>query len=157
MVAVCGVTGGVEAQRRAPGQAPSKQAITVSLKVDGQAYESREPGSCTHAPTASIYSIVSEMWSVQQSSGGRSLALTVWRPKDGSADMLTLSASSGNSSHQVSTVRGGNATSGSGRVTLDRSSGGGTFTIDAKTRDGAVISGTIKCDAFAPHVAEGGL
>jgi hypothetical protein len=35
--------------------------------------------------------------------------------------------------------------------------GGGAFTIDAKTKDGVVITGTITCDAFAPHIAGGGL
>jgi len=155
-IVITGFISGLAAQGRVPGQAQPKQGINVSLKVGGQAYESREPGRCTHAPTASIYSIVSEMWSVQQSADGRSLALTLWRPKDGSGDMVTLSVSSGNASHQMTTVRGGGATSGSGKVTLERSAAGGTFTIDSRTRDGAAISGTIKCDAFAPHIAEGG-
>ena len=146
----------LDAQRRVPGQAQSKQAITASLKVGGQPYESREPGRCTYAPTASIYSIVSEMWSVQQSTDGRSLTLTLWKPKDGSADMVTLAVTAGNSSQQITTVRGG-STSGSGKVTLAKSAAGGVFTVDAKTGGGAVISGTITCDAFAPHIAEGGL
>jgi hypothetical protein len=149
-------TSGLDAQRRVPGQAQTKQAVNASLKVGGNAYESREPGRCTHAPTASIYSIVSEMWSVQQSAEGRSLALTLWRPKDRSGDMVTLSVSSGKSSHQINTVRGGGATSGMGKVTFEKSGGGGAFTIDAKTVDGVAISGTIKCEAFAPHTAEGG-
>ena len=156
-VVITGFICGVEAQRRVPGQAPPKQSINVALKVGGQAYESREPGQCTHAPAASIYSIASEMWSVQQSADGRSLALTLWKPKDGSGDMVTLSVSSGNSSRQLTTVRGGGTPSGSGKVTLAKSGAGGTFTIDAKTGDGAVITGTVTCDAFAPHVAEGGL
>ena len=156
-IVITSFTSALDAQRRVPGQAQSKQAVNASLKVGGNAYESREPGRCTHAPTASIYSIVSEMWSVQQSAAGRSLALTLWRPKDGSGDMVTLSVSSGQSSHQVNTVRGGGATSGMGKVTLEKSGGGGgAFTINAKTGDGAVISGTITCEAFAPHLAEGG-
>ena len=96
------------------------------------------------------------MWSVQQSTDGRSLTLTLWKPKDGSADMVTLAVTAGNSSQQITTVRGG-STSGSGKVTLAKSAAGGVFTVDAKTGGGAVISGTITCDAFAPHIAEGGL
>jgi hypothetical protein len=145
------------AQRRTPGQPQAKQAIQVSLKVGGQTYQSSEPGRCTHAPTASIYQIVSELWSVQQSSEGRSLAFSLWKPKDGSGDMVTISVSNGASSHEVTTVRGGAAASGSGKVTFEKSGSGGTFTVDARTRDGAAIAGTIKCDAFAPHIAEGGL
>ena len=145
------------AQRRVPGQTPSKQGIIASLKIGGQAYESREPGRCTHAPTASVYSIVSEMWSVEQSTDGQSLALTLWKPKDGSGDMITLAVSTGTPSHQITTVRGGGSASGSGKVTLAKSGTGGVFTVDAKTSEGASISGTITCDAFAPHIAEGGL
>ena len=150
--------GGLDAQRRVPGGAEPKQAINVSLTIgEHTTYASREPGRCTHAPTASIYSILSEMWSVQQSSEGRSLALTLWRPKNGTGDMVTLSVSGGKSLHQINTVRGGGATSGTGKVTLDKSGAGGTFTIDGKTQEGIAVSGTIKCDAFAPHIAEGGL
>ena len=147
----------LEAQRRVPGQTPAKQAVTVSLKVGGQTYESREPGRGTYAPRAMTYLIMAEMWTVQQSQEGRSLALTLWKPKDGSADMVALSVTSGNSSHQVSTVRGGAPPTGSAKVTLKTSGDGGTFTIDAKAQDGTAISGTIGCDAFAPHLAEGGL
>jgi hypothetical protein len=66
-----------------------------------------------------------------------------------------LSVTNGNVSQQVSTVRGGAAT-GSGKVTLERAGNGGTFSVDARTTSGTAISGTIKCDAFAPHMAEGG-
>ena len=156
-IALSGFVAEMEAQRRVAGQAQSKQGIQVSLKVGGQTYQSSEPGKCTHAPTASIYQLVSELWSVQQSVGGRSLALSLWRPKDGSGDMVTLSVSTGDSSHQVNTVRGGGASSGSGKVTFEKSGTGGTFTLDAKTKDGAAITGTIRCEAFAPHIAEGGL
>jgi hypothetical protein len=154
-IAVSSFIANVDAQRRAPGQAQTKQQIQTSLKVGGQMYQSSEPGKCTHAPVASIYNVVSEMWSVQQASEGRSLALSFWRPKNGSADMVTLAVTSGNTSHHVSTVRGG-ATTGSGKVTFEKSGNGGTFTVDARTSTGAAITGTIRCDAFAPHTAEGG-
>lgn len=143
-------------QRRAPA-APveSKTPMQVSLTVGGQRYESSTPGSCTHAPVASIYQVMSALWSAQQSEDGRSLSLSLWRPKDGSADMVSLSMTSGRSSHRVSTVRGA-PLSGSGKVMLQPSGKGGVFTVDAKTPEGAAITGTIKCEVFAPHVAEGG-
>ena len=155
-IALSSVAVGVDAQRRDPRQPQPKQAIQVALNVGGQTYQSSEPGKCTHAPMASIYNTVSELWSVQQSSTGRSLALSLWKPKDGSGDMVTLSVSNGGSSQQVNTVRGGGATSGAAKVTLEKAGTGGTFTVEAKTATGAAITGTIKCDAFAPHVAEGG-
>jgi len=147
----------VDGQRRTPGDAPAKQGIQASLKAGNQSYESRAPGKCMHAPMASIYRVISQMWSVQQASDGRSLTLTVWRPKDGSGDMVNLSIDSGNSSHEVNTVRGGTPVQGTAKITFEKSGAGGMFTLDARAKDGTAITGTIKCDAFAPHTAEGGL
>jgi len=145
----------IHAQRRAPGEVQANQAIQASLKVGGGTYQSTAAGKCTHAPVASIFNTVAEMWTVQQNADGRSLALTLWKPKDGSGDMVTLAVTSGTGSHQISTVRGGSPT-GSGKVTLEKAGNGGTFAVDAKTSNGTAISGMIKCDAFAPHTAEGG-
>lgn len=146
-----------EAQRRAPGEAPPKQGIQASLKAGSDTYDSKAAGKCTHAAMASIYEVVSQMWSVQQSADGRSLTLTVWRPKDGSGDMVNLSIDTGKSSHKVSTVRGGGPVQGTAKVTLEKSAAGGTFTLDARAQDGTTITGTIKCDVFGPHIAAGGL
>ena len=143
------------AQRRA-GEPDAKQGIHASLKVGGQTYQSTEPGKCTHAPVASIYQTMAELWTVQQSQDGRSLTLSFWKPKDGSADMVTLSVWSGKASHQVNTVKGATA-AGSGTVTLEKAGNGGTFTVDAKSKDGAAITGTIRCEVFGRHTAEGGL
>lgn len=129
--------------------------IGVSLTVGNKRYESTAPGKCTHAPVASIYQVMSELWTAQQSQDGRSVNLSLWRPKNGSGDMVTLSVNTGKSAQNVSTVRGA-AISGSGQVTLAPAGKGGVFTVDAKAADGTTITGTIKCDAFAPHVAEGG-
>ena len=46
---------------------------------------------------------------------------------------------------------------GNAKVSMEQSGKGGTFTVYAKSAEGADIIGTIKCEAFAPHVAEGGL
>ena len=154
-ITLMGIGVDLDAQRRAAGQPAAKQAIQVALKVGGQAFESSEPGSCTYAPTASIYQLMSELWSVQQSADSRSLSMTFWRPKDGSGEMVSLALRSDNTSHDVNTVRGG-ATMGSGTVTLQKVGGGGTFSVNAKTKAGVTITGTIKCEAFAPHTAEGG-
>ena len=157
IILLAGFVTEISAQRRPAGEAQVKQPMQVSLKVGSQTYQLSEPGSCTYAPVASIYQIVSEMWSVQQSQQARSLSLTFWKPKDGSGDMVTLTVRTGDSSHEVNTVRGGGATSGSGKVTFAKSGNGGTFTVEAKGKDGAPITGTISCSAFARHAAEGGL
>ena len=155
-IAFTGLVGSAAGQRRAPGQERAKQAIQASLKVGMQTYESSEPGSCTHAPKASIYDVMAELWTVNQLAGERSLTLTFWKPANGSAEMFNLSVSDSKGSNDVNTVRGGTI-SGSGKVTFAKSGQGGAFTIDAKTKAGAAITGKITCAAFGPHIAEGGL
>lgn len=132
----------------------SSVTLEVSLKVGAGAYTGKGPGSCTHAPKGSIYGVLSEMWTVRHQEEGRSMQLTLWKPADGSAPMFNLSVS-GKTNASISTVRGGQVT-GSGTVTLAPSGKGGTFTIDAKGKTGEAISGTLKCEAFTPAIAEGG-
>ena len=148
----------LEAQRRVPGARPDTTVpVTVALKVGSQAYDFTGKATCTHAPVAGIYDLRAEQWSVQQSSDGGSLSLTHWHPATG-ADMFNLSVTSGNTQSSVSTVKvGTNGTiDGSGAVTLSREGKGGTFTVAAATAKGAKITGTIKCEAFTPALAEGG-
>ena len=129
-------------------------AIEVALKAGSTAYDAKAQGSCTHAPKAAIYGVVSEMWTVRHREDGRSLQLTLWKPMDGSTQMFNLSVN-GPRNTTVSTVRGGQV-SGSGTVTFAKADKGGTFTIDAKDKAGAPITGTIKCEAFTAAIAEGG-
>jgi hypothetical protein len=142
-------------QARRPSPGPSLVPMQVSLTIGSATYEAKSQGSCTHAPIASIYNVVSEMWSVSHEGDGRSVQLTFWKPADGSTQMFSLSVA-GKPNVTVSTVRGGQI-SGSGTVSLAPSGGkGGTFTIDAKAKSGEQIRGTIKCDAFTAAMAEGG-
>ncbi len=143
--------------RRLPPQAVESQgsAMKVSLMAGGQRYESAAAGQCTHAPTASIYGVVSELWTAQQSDNGKSMSFSLWQPKDGSRPMVSLTVTSGKT-HRVSTVRGAEI-AGNAKASLEPSGKGGTFTVYAKSAEGADIIGSIKCDAFAPHIAEGGL
>lgn len=144
--------------RRAPATpADTKVAVAIALRVDGQPYQFDGNASCEHESMASIYGVAAEMWIVQQSEGQRSIALTMWRPKNAQGNWLSLGVSGGGKSYTVSTVTAPGATvQGSGKVTLAPSGAGGTFTIEATAATGAVIAGTIKCSAFTPVIAEGG-
>jgi len=139
--------------RREPGGAQVQ--VSVDLKIGGRSLQTNAGGSCTHAPQASINNIRSQLRTARFSAGERSAQLTFWDPLDGSNDMFTLAVSTGPSSSTVSTVRGGHP-AGSGSVAFEPAGKGGTFRIEAKAADGTPIAGTIKCDAFTPHVAEGG-
>ncbi len=158
MVAIVG-SGVMAAQiSRRPAYDPEKTgtSMQVSLTAGGQRYESSAAGECTHAPTASIYGVVSELWTARQSDNGKSVNLSLWQPKDGSRPMVSLTVTSGKASHRVSTIRGA-AIAGSAKTQFEQVGKGGTFTVYAKSAEGADIIGTIKCNAFAPHIAEGGL
>ena len=144
-----------QVRRMPPPVETQGSAMKVSMMAGGQRYESSAPGHCTHAPTASIYGVASELWTAQQSDNGKSMSLSLWQPKDGSRPMVSLTVTSGKT-HRVSTIRG-SETAGNAKATLEPSGKGGTFTVYAKSAEGADIIGSIKCDAFAPHIAEGGL
>ena len=139
-------------QRRTGG--PALVPVEISLKVAGQSYDVKGQASCTHAPKASIYNVLSEMWTVRQEQEGQSVQLTLWKPLDGSASMFTLSTG-GKKNTSITTVRGGEV-SGSGTVTFAPSGKGGTFTIDARGKANDTVTGTITCQAFTPAMAEGG-
>ena len=141
-------------QVRRQSPAAALVPMEVALKVDNAVYDAKGQGSCTHARQAAIYGVLSEMWSVRHEADGRSLQLTLWKPKDGSTQMFSLSIN-GKTNASVSTVRGGQV-SGSGTVTLEPSGKGGAFTVDAKEKSGVSIAGRIKCEAFTAAIAEGG-
>jgi len=128
--------------------------VAITLQVAGQPYQFEGKAECQHEPAAYIYSVPSEMWSVHQYDGRRSVNLSLWRPRNASGAMFSLSVGK----HVVNTIKvpGEKSAKGAGKVTFTRSGAGGTFTINATTADGAVITGTIKCSAFTAAVAEGG-
>jgi hypothetical protein len=145
--------------RRSPGTSgDNKVGVAIALQAGTDSYQFSGQGTCTHAPKASIYGVLSQQWRVEQSEGPRSVALTFWRPAAGGQDMVTLNLSSGGKTHAVSTVKGtaGGTSEGSGTVTFAPAGNGGTFTVNATASNGTKISGTIKCDAFTAAIAEGG-
>ncbi len=147
------------AQRRAPaGSTEGKADVAVALRVGGQRYDFAGTAGCRHAPIASIYGVRAEMWTVEQSDEGRSLILTMWRPKESRGDWFSLSVSAAGKSYTVNTVTapGAGTVKGSGNITFSLAGAGGTFTIDATAATGGAITGTIKCSAFTPATAEGG-
>ncbi len=153
------MTSAASAQRRTPPATPSEAgAVAITLQVAGQPYRFEGKAACQHAPVASIYNVMAEMWRVEQSDGQRSMMLTLWRPKSTSGDMFSLSVATGAKSYLVNTVRlsGENAVQGSGKVTLTAAGAGGTFTINATAANGVPITGKIQCSAFTQATAEGG-
>ncbi len=148
-------------QRRAaplPASEEEKVGVTIAMQVAGDPYQVTGKGTCTHEAKGSIYGTPAHQWAVEFEEPRLTFHLTFWRPANGAPDMFSLMASTGANSHAVSTTKGpdGGNVQGSGLVKLTAGASGGTFAIDATTRSGGRISGSIKCDAFTAAVAVGG-
>jgi hypothetical protein len=149
-------------QRDRPEQAsPPADDITVSIaaKAGGKSYQASGRGACQHAQDASIRGASASLWIVQyagsRSGGLKQLDLTLWRPKDGDADQLSLSLETGSGSHRISTGGPGES-AGEGTVTILPSGPGGRLEVSGKEANGKPIQVTIDCSAFADVAAEGG-
>jgi hypothetical protein len=146
------------AQRRVPGQrADSMVPVTIALKSGTDAYQFTGKATCSHAPKASIYGLLAERWTVDQSDDSRSLTLALWHPASGN-DLISVALNIGTQRRSVSTIKVGThgTVEGSGTITLAREGSGGTFTVNATTANGTKITGTVKCEAFTAAIAEGG-
>jgi hypothetical protein len=150
------------AQRRAQEQSASQGediTVTIAAKVGGKNYQGSGPGTCQHAPDASIRGASASLWTVQYAGSGKGklkqLNLTLWRLKDGDSDQLSLSLEAGSKSYRIITG-GEGANAGEGTVTILPSGPGGRLEISGKEAGGKTIQVNIECSAFADVVAEGG-
>jgi hypothetical protein len=163
LVLLAGLSHGAAAQRRKPGiqlRVPAEQAaVTIEAKVGGKSDKASGSGECKHAPDASIGGVSASLWLVQYASAKdgslKQLNLTLWRPKDGSPDQLSLSLEAGSGSHRIETG-GKGKNSGEGSVTILPSGPGGRLEISGKEAGGKRVQITIDCPAFAGIEAEGG-
>lgn len=147
------------AQRRSRPDQAAQISVTIEAKIGGKKYQGSGQGECKHAPDASIRGVSASLWMVQYAStkdgGLKQLNLTLWRPKDGGPDQLSLSIETGSGSHRIETGTEGES-AGTGSVTVLPSGPGGRLEIAGKEAGGKSIQVTIECSAFADVDAEGG-
>jgi hypothetical protein len=150
------------AQRRKPSgpTAPADQ-ITVSIdaRIAGKNYRGSGEGQCRHADEASIHGVSAALWMVQfeasKDASLKRLNLTLWRPKDGSPDQLSLGVEEKSGTHRIQTgTSDGNA--GEGSVTILPSGPGGRLEISGKEAEGKPVQIAIECSGFGDVEAEGG-
>lgn len=162
-VLLLGTAGQATAQRRTQ-PAPSKgedESITVTIggKVAGKKIQASGDGTCRHAADASIHGVSASLWMVQYGGGGdgslKQLNLTLWRPKDGGPDQLSLAVETKSGSHRIETGNPGDG-KGEGSVTILPSGPGGRLEVSGKEAGGKPIQLTIDCTAFSGVEAEGG-
>ncbi len=151
------------AQRLAPPERSTSPAedITVSIaaRAGGKSYEASGPGTCQHAPDASIRGTSASLWLVQFAGSGKGglkqLNLTLWRPKDGDSDQLSFSLETKSGTHRIETGGPGES-AGEGTVTILPSGPGGRLEVSGKEANGKMIQVTIDCSAFADVASDGG-
>jgi hypothetical protein len=153
-----GVSGPAAAQRQSQPDQAGQTSVTIEAKIGGKKYKGSGNGECKHAPDASIRGVSASLWMVQYGSTKdgslKRLNLTLWRPKDGGNDQLSLSMETGSGSHRIEAgTEGENA--GRGSVTVLPSGPGGRLEITGKEAGGKSVQVTIDCSAFAEVEAEG--
>jgi hypothetical protein len=143
----------------AAAQRTGGTALAVSAKVGGKSFETTGPGSCRHSPSASIYDVPAALWMIELAGDEdrpvKQVNLTLWRPKNGSPDQVSLALETRSSSHRLS-VGGKAEPVGSGTVKLSPAAGGGRFELKGKDSKGTSIELSITCPVFAGVEAEGG-
>jgi hypothetical protein len=144
---------------RPAGPGASAQAdLNITGKIGGKNLQASGSGACRHAPDASIRGVSASLWMVQYGGSAESsvkqLNLTLWRPKDGSPDQLSLALESKSGEHRIET--GSGESKGEGSVTILPNGPGGRLELKGKAADGKPIQITIDCPAFAGVQAEGG-
>jgi hypothetical protein len=158
---VAGVAREALAQSLAPeGQKPqTESSLTVSGFVGGKAIQVTGSGSCRHAPDASIRGVSASLWTVEyggsEDKAVKRLNLTLWRPKDGGPDQLSLELKTQSGDHRVETGAG-RKHKGEGTVTILPSGPGGRLELRGKDAKGKPIQISIDCPAFGGVEAEGG-
>lgn len=163
LILLPGLAGTAVAQRKpqpaAPGASVGPTILNLAGKIGGKSFQATGSGTCRHAADASIRGVSASLWTVQYGGSAegslKQLNLTLWRPKDGSPDQLSLALETSSGSHRIDTGTA-DEPKGEGTVTILPSGPGGRLEISGKDSEGKRIQMTIDCPAFAGVEAEGG-
>ena len=147
------------AETPAAGQSMSLSRGTVPMKITGKVarsgFETSGTGECASA-AGSIYDVPATQWHATFEGGDiQHLNLTVWRPSSGAPDMANLSLQSGEVTHRLATVKGGELVGrGTARVQVEGT--GGVLTVSGNDDHGHPIELSVRCERFDEVMAEGG-
>jgi hypothetical protein len=161
VILLLGLADQAVAQR--PGFAPATKApndessqVAVTASVAGKNFRGDGRGECRHSPDATMRGVSSALWTVKFSEGRGSLkqlTLTLWRPKDGSPDDVSLEFATASGIHHINTG-GPGENSGEASVAVLPSGPGGRVEIKGKDAEGKPVQIAIDCPAFSPAVTD---
>ncbi len=133
--------------------------LEISAVVAGKSAQASGLGECRFEPNGSIYEKPAALWSVSYSdadnAGFQHLNLTVWRLKNGAAEQVSLALQVGETTHQISTVEGGEL-KGRGSVTAPQGGGGGRIRVEGEDAGGTQLAVTVDCPRFTGIEPAGG-
>ena len=89
-----------------------------------------------------------------EDAGLNRLNLTLWRPKDGAPDQLSVALGTASGEHRIET--GPKESKGEGSVTILPNGPGGRLELKGKDSNGKPVEITIDCPVFGGVEAEGG-
>jgi hypothetical protein len=155
----CWTAAGSAQQLTPPGASLSAAHVEITGTVGDKKLQASGPGTCRHAPEASLRGASASMWKVEFQGSGDSgvgpLNLTLWRFKDGSPDQLSLALETGSGSHRIDTSNP-DEKKGEAAVTILPNGPGGRLELTGKKSSGKPVQLTIDCPAFSGIEAEGG-
>jgi hypothetical protein len=150
------------AQRTAGGSAGTgtegTTPVSIIAQVGLQSYTSRIPGTCQHEPTASIYDTPAALWTVEAAGSNseiKRLTMTLWRPKNGKADQVSVSLETRSGSNRID-VNPRARHVGAAKVEVKQIGGGGKIELKGKDAKGRKLNLTISCPTFTAVEAAGG-
>jgi hypothetical protein len=155
-----GVTRAAVAQSLAPegAKTPAQASLNIAGKAGGKTIQASGSGACRHAADSTIRGVSASLWTVQYGSGSdgpvKQLDLTLWRPKDGGPDQLSLSLETKGGKYRIETGPEGKQ-QGEGTVTILPSGPGGRLELTGKDGKGKPIQISIDCPAFGDGEADG--
>jgi hypothetical protein len=157
------LTGTVQAQRRtdrtARPESGASAQVGIVARVGPRNYTSRVHGTCQHEPNASIYGVPAALWRVEAEGSDdseiRRLGFTLWRPKDGGPDQLSIGLDAGAKPVMIE-INPRTRSAASATAQVRQAGPGGTIEVKGKDSGGTKVALTLSCPVFAGIVAEGG-
>jgi hypothetical protein len=131
--------------------------VSLVAKVGGRVIPAEGSGECYTSAESTIYDVPATQWHAtfhgSRTSELQNVNVTVWRPKAGGPDQVTLFLTLANDTHRIATVTGGELI---GRATASaRGEGdGGTLLVEGATKDGTPLRLELRCSAFS-EIVEG--
>ncbi len=131
--------------------------VSLVAKVGGRVIPAAGGGECYTSAESTIYDVPATQWHATfngpSSSDLQNVNVTVWRPKAGGPDQVTLFLTMANKTHRIATVTGGEIM-GQATASARLQGNGGTLLVDGATGDGTPIRLELSCSAF-DEIVEG--